>query len=318
MAELTMRRVPLSTGVELDVLVGGNPAKNRDPIILLHGFPESHRTWRHQAADLAKDHLVIVPDQRGYAGSSKPPAVEDYATDKIVADVFALADALGVGEFTLAGHDWGGAAAWATALRDAPRGRIPRLIIANAPHPYIFQRSLFDHPAQRKASQYIRAFRNPNLEAHIEKVGLEQFFQTTFVGHADPATMAEEKPHYLQDWSSPGALTAMLNWYRAASIVVPDVDEEAPSRPAFLDQPFPKLRIPTLVIWGMADTALLPVQLEGLGDLVEDLHVVPVPAGHFVTWEDPAEVIRIMRVFLDREEGHRVGPLPPGAPAEGQ
>ena len=315
MAELTMRRVPLATGVELDVMVGGEPKQGREPIIRLHGFPESHRTWRHQAADLAKDHLVIAPDQRGYAGSSKPPRVEDYATDKIVADVFALADALGVGSFTLAGHDWGGAAAWAAALRDGGT-RVSRLIIANAPHPDIFQRSLFDHPAQRKASQYIRAFRNPNLEAHIEKVGLERWFDTTFVGHADPEKMAEEKPVYLEQWSRPGALTAMLNWYRAANLIVPDVDER-PERPAFLDAPFPKLRIPTLVIWGMADTALLPVQLEGLGEHVEELHVIPIPAGHFVTWEDPAEVTRAMRVFLDREEGHRVGPLPPGEAAEG-
>ena len=128
------QRIALPTGVELDVVVAGDPA--HPPIILLHGFPESHRTWRHQIPFLAATHFVIAPDQRGYARSSKPQGVDKYAPKLIVADVLALADHFGIGGFTLVGHDWGGAAAWMTAINHADR--VERLIILNAPHPFLF------------------------------------------------------------------------------------------------------------------------------------------------------------------------------------
>ncbi|HEX8554015.1 MAG TPA: alpha/beta fold hydrolase, partial [Sphingomonas sp.] len=113
MTDLPLRRIDLSTGVSLDVAVAGDPAA--PPIILLHGFPESHRTWRHQIPVLAKDHYVIAPDQRGYARSSKPEGVENYAARHIIGDLMGLADALSVDRFALVGHDWGGAIAWGAA-----------------------------------------------------------------------------------------------------------------------------------------------------------------------------------------------------------
>ncbi|MEA3035178.1 MAG: hypothetical protein QOH04_937, partial [Sphingomonadales bacterium] len=166
------RRIALATGVTLNVAVAGSNAQS--PLILLHGFPESHRTWRHQIEALAADHLVVAPDQRGFAGSDKPDGVENYETGRIVADVMALADALGIDRFALAGHDWGGAVAWAAALQHPLRVR--RLIIVNAPHPLIFQKSVIEDEAQRAASQYIRAFRSPMMEAGIRAMGLETFF----------------------------------------------------------------------------------------------------------------------------------------------
>src|SRR5690349_1002858 len=107
---MNLTRIPHPTGEELDVAIAGDPANPQ--VILLHGFPESHRTWRHQIPALAADHYVIAPDQRGFARSSKPEGVENYAPDKPVADLLALADHLGIGDFTLVGHDWGGAIAW--------------------------------------------------------------------------------------------------------------------------------------------------------------------------------------------------------------
>ncbi|OYY88953.1 MAG: alpha/beta hydrolase [Sphingomonas sp. 28-66-16] len=264
-------------------------------MILLHGFPESHRTWRHQIPELARTHFVLAPDQRGYARSSKPAAVEDYAPARIVGDVLALADHFGLDRFTLAGHDWGGAAAWMTAINHPDR--VARLIIINAPHPLLFQKTMFDDPAQRAASQYIRAFRNPGLEAHIAEIGVEAYFDKTFVGHADRAKFAAEKPVYLDQWSQPGALTAMFNWYRASPIIVPALDENPP-RPAFLDKPFAPMRMPVLMIWGMADTALKPSQLEGIDALVPDLALVKVDAGHFVTWEAPEAVNAAIGTWL--------------------
>ena len=294
MADFELQRVALPTGVELDVAVAGLPTN--PPIILLHGFPESHRTWRHQIADLAQDHFVLAPDQRGFAKSSKPEGIGNYTPDKPVADMIALADRFDLERFTLVGHDWGGAIAWMAALNHPDR--VARLIVVNAPHPFIFQKSMFDDMAQREASQYIRAFRNTDLERHIDSIGLSAFFDGSFMRHTDFEKVKDEKPIYLEQWGQPGAMTAMLNWYRASAVQVPAMDE-TPERPAFLDGPFPPLKMPTLVIWGLGDKALLPVQLEGLEALVPDLTLEKLAGvGHFAPWEAPEKVTGAMRDWL--------------------
>jgi pimeloyl-ACP methyl ester carboxylesterase len=288
-------RIALSTGVTLNVALAG--PEDAPPIILLHGFPESHRTWRNQMDDLSRDYRVIAPDQRGFAGSDRPQGVENYETDKIVADVMALADALGIKHFALAGHDWGGAVAWTAALTHP--FRVKRLIIVNAPHPLIFQKSLIDDAPQREASQYITWFRSPFAEAVITAMGLETFLEKLLLSHSDATKLpVEERQAYLDEWKQPGVITSMLNWYRATRIVVPRPGEEAKA-PLWTHAPFPALRIPTLVVWGLKDPALLPVQLEGLADLVKDLRLVTSPtASHFITWEEPGTVTTAMRDFL--------------------
>ena len=295
MSGLETTRIGLPTGVTLAVQLGG--ARGGDSVVLLHGFPESHRTWRAIAPKLAEDHFVVAPDQRGFGGSDKPGMVEAYKTDRIVEDLIALADSLELGRFTLVGHDWGGAVAWLAALRHPDR--IVRLVIVNAPHPLVFQKTVVEDAAQRAASQYIRAFRTPLMEKGIEAMGFDTFFDKTFASHLNPAIIsAEERQAYLDDWRKPGALTAMLNWYRASDIVVPEPDEDA-STPMWTRLPFPHLKMPTLVIWGMKDKALLPVQLDGLDDLVDDLRIVRIEeAGHFVPWEKPEPVVAAIREFL--------------------
>lgn len=294
MAEFETQRIALPTGVTLNVAIAGDPAN--PPIVLLHGFPESHRTWRHQIPALARDHYVIAPDQRGFGYSSRPEGVTSYTPDKPVADLLALADHLGIGPFTLVGHDWGGAIAWMAALQNPQR--IARLIIVNAPHPLVFQRSIFDDPAQREASQYITAFRNPDFEKFVERIGLDTFFEQSFAKYTDATKLAPEKPAYLAEWSQPGAMTAMLNWYRASAMLVP-APGETPERPAWLDAPFPPVTQPTLVIWAMQDTALLPVQLDGLEALVPDLTMARIAsAGHFVPWEKPELVTEAILEWL--------------------
>ena len=291
--ELRTDRILLSTGVTLNVCRGGEG----EAVIFLHGFPESHRTWRHQLADLSKDHFVVAPDQRGFAASDKPRGVKEYQTDKIAADVLALADALGIDKFTLVGHDWGGAVAWLVALTHP--FRVKRLVIVNAPHPLIFQKSMIEDPEQRAASQYIRALRRPLIQVGIKAMGLEKFFDRVIASHADTSRLPpEERRRYIQDWGRPGALKSMTNWYKASKIQVPKVGERARA-PLWTHAPFPSLSMPVLVVWGMKDTALLPVQLEGLDKLVDDLRIVKVPdASHFVTWERPEAVTGAIREFL--------------------
>jgi pimeloyl-ACP methyl ester carboxylesterase len=288
------RRVPLRSGVTLNVALAGGRAN--PPVILLHGFPESHRTWREVAPRLQDSLYLIMPDQRGFAGSDRPQDVESYKTELLVDDIFDLVGALAIEQFALVGHDWGGAVAWSAALRGDPR--LTRLAIINAPHPVVFQKSLIDNADQRAASQYITAFRAPAFDKIVEKNGYDWFFDRTFGGHVELAKIPEaEKRQYIAEWSQPGAFNAMLNWYRAAKVIVPPPGLTAP--PDWLLRTFPKVHVPTLVVWGMKDAALLPMQLDGLDALVEDLTIVRLPeAGHFAPWEAPDEVSAALRPFL--------------------
>jgi len=267
------------------------------PVILLHGFPESHRTWRAIAPLLNGGFRLVMPDQRGFAGSDRPQEVEAYKTDKLVADLFALADALSISDFALVGHDWGGAVAWAAAMRGEPR--LTRLAIINSPHPLIFQKSLIEDSDQRSASQYINAFRAPGFEKLVEAQGFDWFFDKTFSGHVDLALIPQsEKRQYIADWSQPGAFTAMLNWYRASPLIVPPPGVTVPL-PDTLLRLSRKIRIPTLVVWGMKDPALLPAQLDGLDELVDDIQVARLSdAGHFAPWGAPDEVAAALAPFL--------------------
>jgi len=281
--------------VTLNVALAGDPAN--PAVIMLHGFPESHRTWREVEQHLSDLFYLIMPDQRGFGASDRPQEVEAYQVDTLIADIFALAEALGVERFSLVGHDWGGAIAWPAALRGDPR--LTRLAIVNAPHPLIFQKSVIDDQAQRAASQYITAFRTPGFEQAVEAMGFETFFEKSFRNHVDLDQIAdEERWQYIDDWSRPGALTAMLNWYRASRILIPKPGESA-ALPAWVTADFPTVKVPTLVIWGVRDKALLPVQLDGLDRYVEDIRIVQLPdTGHFAPWEAPFAVGDALRDFL--------------------
>jgi pimeloyl-ACP methyl ester carboxylesterase len=293
-----VRRMSLSTGVTLSVALAGDPAK--PAVILLHGFPESHRTWRDVAPRLSEHFFLVMPYQRGFAGSDLPQDVDEYKADILVSDIFALAEALNLDRFALVGHDWGGAIAWAAALRGDPR--LTRLGIVNSPHPFVFQKSLIESEEQRAASQYITAFRAPGFDKMVEAKGYEWFFDTTFARHVDVAKIPDaERQQYLADWSRPGAFNAMLNWYRGSKVIVPPPGVTVPM-PDWLLRTFPTVKVPTLVVWGMKDPALLPLQLDGLEALVDDLTVVRLPGvGHFAPWEAGDDVAAALEPFLAGE-----------------
>ena len=302
-----MHRAALSTGIKLDYIDTGPPAGNSDApvLIFLHGFPESHRTWRHQIAHLSPRFRCIAPDQRGYRGSSKPQDVAAYTPDKLTADIFALADTCGVTNFTIVGHDWGGAIAWAVALNGQPggpnpawAGRVPRAVIANAPHPFLFQRLLYDDMGQRASSQYIRGFRDTANDPMIREHGLTGILLKEVKWDRPSAMEPEERAALLADWQDRDAAFGMLNWYRAAPLVVPAMDE-TPERPAMLDGPFWPLSTPALVIWALDDLALPVSNLDGLESIDPNARIVTVPdCGHFVPWEAPAAVNAAIDAFL--------------------
>jgi pimeloyl-ACP methyl ester carboxylesterase len=293
-------KISLATGVTLNVALAG--PQDAPPVILLHGFPESHRTWRGLVPLLEDRFRLVMPDQRGFGASDAPQEVDAYRIDRIVADLFALADALGIGGFALVGHDWGGAAAWAAAIK-APANesgpRIERLAIINAPHPVVFQKGLIEDADQRAASQYITAFRNPEFEAAVAAMGFDAFFDKSFKRHINLARIdPTERAAYIAEWSKPGTLTGMLNWYRASQLVVPPSGAAVPI-PEWVLGAFPKIHLPVQVIWGMEDIALLPMQLDGLDRLIDEVEIVRLPGvGHFAPWEAPVEVAAALAPFL--------------------
>ncbi|GGA00922.1 hydrolase [Blastomonas marina] len=293
------QRVKLANGIELDVVDEG--PRDGEVLIFLHGFPESHRTWRHQIAHFSKQYRCIAPDQRGYRGSSKPQEVEAYTPDKLIGDVFLLADALEVESFTVVGHDWGGAIAWGVALGGQMNGRVTRAVIANAPHPAVFQRLLYLDEGQRRSSQYMRGFRDTANDELVREHGLVGILMKEVKWDRPSAMEQEERDALMRDWQDRDAAFGMLNWYRASPIDVPPMDAPFEIPESYNPPPLPKLAIPTLVIWAMDDLALPPQNIEGLEEVIDNLTIAQVPdCGHFVPWEAPEAVNEAMESFLGR------------------
>jgi pimeloyl-ACP methyl ester carboxylesterase len=296
MMSFDLKRVQLPNGISLNIVDEG--PTDAPVLIFLHGFPESHRTWRHQIAHFSDRYRCIAPDQRGYRGSSKPQEVSAYTPDKLIGDIFLLADALAIPSFTIVGHDWGGAIAWGVAI-GGQHARVNKAIIANAPHPAIFQKLLYTHPGQREASQYIRGFRDPANDALVKEHGLTALLLKEVKWDRPSAMEPEERDQLLLDWQNRDAAFGMLNYYRASPIDVPTMDAPFEIPTGYTPPQLPKLTIPTLVIWALDDLALPPENLEGLEDIIDPLTIVRVPdCGHFVPWEAPDAVNAAMEAFL--------------------
>jgi pimeloyl-ACP methyl ester carboxylesterase len=268
------------------------------PLMLFaHGFPEFWYCWRHLLPKFATDHHAVAPDMRGYNLTSKPPRVEDDAIGTLVDDLGALARHLGHERFTLVAHDWGGGVAWSLALRHPDS--LERLIIINAPHPTIFERELNTNPAQQKASMYTRLFQSPKTEALLTANGNKALEDICLTEGLKAGRITEaERLEYQKAWAQPGAVTAMLNYYRAANMGPPTKPgETARSFETGITDPI--VKVPTLVVWGEQDPHLLPSNLDGLDALVPELVVRRVPdAGHWMVTEQPEIVARHMRGYL--------------------
>jgi pimeloyl-ACP methyl ester carboxylesterase len=258
-------------------------------IMFVHGFPEFWYEWKNQLAEFGQDYQAVAPDMRGYNLSSKPSGVDQYQVKYMVEDLRALAEKLGHKKFTLVAHDWGGAIAWAFAI--AHPDYLDRLVIINAPHPGVFQRELRDNPAQQKASSYMLMFRSEQAEQTLSANNYALLVQIVLgEGLKSGVFTEEDKAAYIAAWSQPGALTGGLNYYRAARVGPPaEGDKNAANFAAGL--PSLNVKVPTLVIWGEKDTALLTSNLDGLDKYVSNLTIKRIPDGtHWVIHEKPALV----------------------------
>lgn len=282
---------------DLHVASAGDPTK---PLILmLHGFPEYWAAWKEVIEELASDFYVVAPDQRGYNLSGKPSESMAFKGRHLANDIAVLADRLSPGKpFILAGHDWGASIAYAYAFTH-PR-RLSHLIVANGVHPLCFQRAIFDDPAQRQASQYINRLREPDMAMRLVENDFARL-ERMFSGFSQTSWMTPEmRRGYQEAWGRQGAMEAMLNWYRASPILVPEEGAPVPES-SILDWPDDgfMVRMPHLLIWGDDDVALRPSCFAGLERFASDLTVKHIAGtGHWLLHEKPGEVAEAIRDFV--------------------
>jgi pimeloyl-ACP methyl ester carboxylesterase len=233
----------ITNGINLHVVLAG--PKDGSPVILLHGFPEFWRGWLKQIEPLADaGYRVIVPDQRGYNLSDKPKGVKSYRMKALVADILGLINTLGYEKVHLVGHDWGGEVGWEFAIKHPER--LQKLAILNSPHPTVIRNFLRrGDPEQLRRSWYVFSFQIPWLPEYFLRRNDWRNMVRSLRGSGKIHTFTnDEIEEYKQAWSQPGALTAMLNWYRAAVRYWPKLKGD------------PCVKVPTLMIWGMKDVAL--------------------------------------------------------------
>jgi pimeloyl-ACP methyl ester carboxylesterase len=282
-------------GIRLHYVTAG-----KGPLILfVHGFPEFWYEWKTQLVEFGRDYQAVAPDMRGYNLSGKPSDTDQYRMKYLVEDLRGLAEHLGHKKFILVGHDWGGAVAWAYPL--SYPGQLEKLIIINAPHPLVFARELGENPAQQKASQYMLMFRSPRAEEILSANHYAQLVETVLSDGLKKGYFTEEdRQAYIEAWSRPGALTGGLNYYRAARVGPPTGEHGQKTGQSASEQSPPIIRMPTLVIWGEKDTALLTGNLEGLDRFVPNLTIRRIPDGsHWVIHEKPDLVNAYIREFIE-------------------
>jgi epoxide hydrolase 4 len=252
-------RFAANRGVRLHYAIAG-----KGPLVLfVHGFPGWWWTWRHQMAAVAANHTVAAMDLRGYNLSDQPAGVASYGILDLAADVRAVIAHAGHRRATVVGHDWGGGIAWTLAIT-AP-SVVERLVILNAPHPSALARELYANPRQQRASGYAQNFRRPNAASRLTPESVAALL-------ARPGS--KEYPRHLAAMRRTN-LQSALNYYAA----------NYPAEPyAAPGGALPRVKAPTLVIYGREDPFVLVDVLGGTWDYVDrplEIDVIP-GAGHFV------------------------------------
>jgi pimeloyl-ACP methyl ester carboxylesterase len=270
-------------------------------VVLLHGFPEHWYSWRKQIPTLANaGYRVVAPDLRGYNRTEKPPGVDAYRIGQLVADVRALIDHCGEERAHLVGHDWGGVIAWEIAARHPES--VDRLVVLNAPHPGAYRRELRNRESdQAKRSWYVLLFQLPWLPELLFRVGDQRLLETLFrEGSTNPEAFDDEAiRRYKRACSRPGAMTAMLNYYRA--LFRGTIYSKIPGR-GIPDATTSDGLIgrSTLLIWGMDDEALSPRLTEDIDEWVPEIEIERIEgASHWAQMDAPERVNKRLIGFLD-------------------
>lgn len=271
-----------TNGIQLHVVQAGDPS--HPLVILLHGFPECGHMWRDQIAPLVQaGYYVWVPDQRGYHLSDKPKGIRSYTLDTLAEDVVGLMDAAGKSQAIVVAHDWGGAVAWWVANKYPER--VQKLVAINVPNHRAFAKMLGSSWRQRIKSTYAFLFQLPYLPEFIMGVFNYAVLANGIRRTSRNAFDADTLKTYKLAWSQPGALTAMVNWYRALRFP----RSELPSK---------RIPMPTLILWGQQDAffhrQLAPMSL----DYCDDGRIQYLDGTHWVVEEQPQVVSQKILDFL--------------------
>lgn len=274
-----------ANGLKFHCLTAGDP---KNPLILLlHGFPEFSFSWRYQIEELAQTHFVVAPDLRGYGKTDKPQGRASYQMPHLEDDIYGLIQALGYKSCVLIGHDWGGGVAWAAVDRSPEL--FEKLVVMNCPHPARFTHALLFNVRQVFRSWYMFFFQLPVLPELWLKRDRYANIKRAFRGMtARPEAFPKEVLEaYAQNAAQPGALTAMLNYYRAMFSI------------ANLLRKWKQIPVPTLILWGEQDQALGVELLAGTERYFPNLVIRKIPnASHWVQQDAPEEVNARLKGFL--------------------
>jgi pimeloyl-ACP methyl ester carboxylesterase len=268
--------------LRFDATVAG---PERGPVVvLLHGFPQTRRCWRHQIPALADaGYRVVAPDQRGYAPGARPPGVAAYGIHHLVGDVLAFIDWTGADEAHVVGHDWGATVAWQLAGRHGDR--LLSVTPISVPHPLAYTAALHDPGAdQRDRSWYFDWFAEAGAAEQLladDAARLRAVYTATGLGEADADA-------YVAELGTPEALNAALNWYRASGVELLDG--------------LGAVTVPTMHIWSTEDMALGPEGARATGDFVDGPYRLEVldGVGH---WIPELAADRCSELLLDHLAG---------------
>jgi pimeloyl-ACP methyl ester carboxylesterase len=248
-------------------------------VVFLHGFPEFHYSWKRVMDELASEYRLVAPDQRGFNLSDKPADIAAYGIQHLMEDIRLLIPIISPDPVLLVGHDWGGPVGWMVAHH--PEAGVRGYLAVNGPHPHRFATLIENDPAQKEASAYMDFFRMEGSEDFLTPDYFAQDFASFLT--------EDELARYVEAWSQPGAITGGLNWYRANSLAVSDVEEGMAS---LLEQ----IPFPVSVLWGLDDAFVLPQNAEGLEVYAPDLVVETFPGvDHWIEHRIPEEVARAIR-----------------------
>ena len=288
MEDLTFRYIE-TNGITLHTAVGG--PEDGPLVILLHGFPEFWYGWRYQIKPLiAEGYRVIVPDQRGYHLSDKPEGSENYTLDLLRDDIVGLIDYFGHDQAILIGHDWGGAVAWHLAATKPEY--VEKLIAINIPHPSAVPQVLMRNPLQWVKISYMAFFQLPDVPEKLLTAGDCNWMRQALIGTSKAHTFSyEDLNRYQEAWEQPGAVTAMLNWYRA--LRKGSVQQSSGA----------EIAVPVRIIWGLGDQFLSPMLAKkSLAFCREGSLVFVGEATHWVQHEQADIVNLLIHRFLNEKE----------------